>query len=109
MGGRGGKVVQGGGLRDDSNSPHVTKMPSSPPPHTPLFFKEHRLTSIQMGCKLSASGPGWHGEKQNLECARQTTEQVSLMAEWRCAASPLTVCVCRECPAACVFPSSLHR
>lgn len=86
-------MVQGGGLRDDSNSPHVTKMPSSPPPQTFIFFKDHRLTSIQMGCKLSASGPGWHGEKQNLECARQTTEQVSLMAEWRCAASPLTVCV----------------
>lgn len=70
MGGRGGKVVQGGGLRDDSNSPHVTKMPSSAPPTAFFFFKEHRLT-IQMGGK--PSGPGWHGEKQNLECARQTT------------------------------------
>lgn len=42
-----GKEVRGrGGLKDDSNSPHVTKMPSSTP-CPPLFFfsKEHHLSS----------------------------------------------------------------
>lgn len=50
-----------------------------------------------MGNKTSASGPGWHGEKQNLDFASQTNEQVSLMADWLCGVLPSTSLPLRVC------------